>query len=245
MDGRECRRGAVRLVLVSVLLGLGVSAVRTADVTEQRFAALERAVAANPEDLAIAADYRRLAIEAQQFDRSIDFLEKLAKGKGSGPNVQISLALADIDKVPVAGDLRRLSLGRDAIAALTRSIAQRPTVLAYYIRGQVNLYFNRRIFNRTAKGVADLTQALAMAPPDTPGVLMVRIYTALGDGYYKLDEPAKAHDVWSTGALKFPDDAGLKQRLETQGQELEWLVGRALAAERRVDTSLAGALPVR
>jgi hypothetical protein len=239
-------RGGVRLVLASVIwAGLGAPPVRAADAVEQRFAAFERAVAANPEDLAVAAEYRQAAIAAQQFDRPIDFLEKLAKPKTSGPNVQISLALAYVDKVPTAGDLKRLSLGRDAIAALTRSIALRPCVLAYYIRGQINLYFNRRIFNRTAKGVADLNQALTMATPDTQDVVLVRIYTALGDGYYKLGEPGKAHDAWAAGAARFPNDAGLKKRLDTQGQELEWTVGRALAAERRVDTSLAGALPVR
>jgi len=86
---------------------------------------------------------------------------------------------------------------------VTRSIAQRPCVLAYYIRGQINLYFNRRIFNRTSKGVADLTQALAMAPADTQDVLLARIYTALGDGYYKLGEPAKAHDAWSAAPPGF------------------------------------------
>ena len=234
-----------RVVLCGVVAAVLAAPVHAADATEERFRALEQAVAANPEELAAAAAYRRLAIDAQQYDRSIDFLEKLAKPKTSGPNVLISLALAYVDKVPVAGDLRRLSLGRDAIAALTRSIAQRPCVLAYYIRGQINLYFNRRIFNRTVKGVADLTQALAMAPADTPQVVMVRIYTALGDGYFKLGEPARAHDAWSTGAVRFPDDAGLKTRLARRGQELEWTVGAALAAERRVDTTLAGALPLR
>jgi hypothetical protein len=238
--------GSLRLVLAMLALGLGAPVVRASDAAvEQRFATFERNVAANPEDLAVAAEYRQAAIAAQQFDRPIDFLEKLAKPKTSGPNIQISLALAYVDKVPTAGDLRRLSLGRDAIGALTRSIALRPCVLAYYIRGQIDLYFNRRIFNRTAKGVADLNQALSMASPDTQDVVLVRIYTALGDGYYKLDELAKAHDTWSAGAARFPSDASLQKRLASQGKELEWTVGRALAAETRVDTRLAGALPVR
>jgi tetratricopeptide (TPR) repeat protein len=238
-------RAGMRVVLAALLSIAGAAGVYAEDATDQRFRTLEQAVSASPEDLLLAADYRRLAIDAQKYDRSIDFLEKLAKPKTSGPNVLISLALAYVDKVPAAGDLKRLSLGRDAIAALTRSIALRPCVLAYYIRGQINLYFNRLMFNRTGKGVADLNQALTMAPPDTPVVLMTRIYTALGDGYFKLGELAKARDTWSAGAARFPDNAGLKARLEKRGQELEWTVGTALAAERRVDTSLAGALPLR
>jgi len=210
-----------------------------------RFDDLERVITADPENLAVAAEYRQDAIAAGAFDRSIDFFEKLARRKGSGPNVQISLALAYVDKVPVAGDIRRLYLGRDAINALTRSITQRPTTTAYYIRGLINLYYNRFIFNRTDKGVADLEHALAMAPPDAPPLLMRRIYTALGDGYFRLEQAAKARETWSAGLAKFPDDAGLQERLSKSGPPLADVVTTALSAGRRVDTTLAGALPIR
>ncbi len=210
----------------------------------ERFLNLERAIQGDPENLPLAASYRALAIEAAQFDRSIDFFEKMVKRKGSGPNVYISLALAYVDKVPPAGDIRRLFLGRDAMSALTRSIEQRPCALAYYLRGVINLYYNRRIFNRTERGVADLEKALSMTTSDSPPALIARIYTSLGDGNFKLGNLAKAHELWSTGIAKFPDDPALQRRLEKQGQELEWAVGQALAAERRADTSLSGLLPV-
>ena len=38
--------------------------------------------------------------------------------------------------------------------ALTKSIALRPTVLAYYVRGVINLFYNAFIFHRADKGVA-------------------------------------------------------------------------------------------
>ena len=120
----------------------------------------------DPENLLLAADYRQLAIAARDFDRPIGVLEKLAKRKDSGPNVQISLALAYVDKVPTSGDIRRLYLGRDAIGALTRAIAQQPTPLAYYVRGLINLYYNNFIFRRVPQGIADLEQALAMTTAD-------------------------------------------------------------------------------
>jgi hypothetical protein len=205
----------------------------------------ERAIEADPEDLKLAAGYRQAAIAARLFDRSIDFFERLANRKGSGPNIKISLALAYVDKVPPAGDIRRLYLGRDAMTALTRSIAQRPCVLAYYMRGVINLYYNRFIFNRTDKGVADLVQALAMVTAETPPALIARIYTALGDGHFKLGNLARARETWTTGAEQFPDDAHLQERLAKQGQELEWAVGAALASERRADTSLVGLLSDR
>ena len=210
-----------------------------------RFDDLEHAVAADPENLAAAADYRQAAIAAGAFDRSIDFFEKLAKRKGSGPNVQISLALAYVDKVPVAGDIRRLYIGRDAMGALTRSIALRPTVFAYYVRGLINLYYNRFVFNRTDKGVADLEQALAMAPADTPVPLLEHVYTALGDGYFRLEQLAKARETWAAGLAKFPNQDALKERLAKSGEPLADVVTTALTAGRRVDTSLTGVLPIR
>src|SRR5262249_34085662 len=71
------------------------------------FTALERAVAAEPENLGVAAAYRQVVVQAASFDRSIQFLGNLAR-RTNGPNVQISLALAYVDKVPTSGEIRRL-----------------------------------------------------------------------------------------------------------------------------------------
>ncbi len=211
---------------------------------ERDLQTFERALAADPENLKLAADYRKLTLDAGLFDRAIDVLRALAKRKGSGPNVEISLALAYADKVPTSGDIKRLYLGRDAMNALTQSIAQQPSVLAYYYRGQINLYYNRLIFHRTDKGVADLTRALSLATRDTPAALVAHVYTALGDGYYRLDQPAMARQIWSEGLSRFPDDDALKTRLQQEGQALLDVITRALSAGRRSDTSLAGFLPL-
>jgi hypothetical protein len=212
--------------------------------TERELQTIERVLAADPENLRLAADYRKLTLAAGLFDRAITVLRDLAKRTGSGPNVEISLALAYADKVPTAGDIRRLYLGRDAMSALTQSIAERPSVLAYYYRGQINLYYNRFIFHRTDKGVADLKQALSMVTGATPPALVAHVYRALGDGYYRLDELAMARQVWSEGLVRCPDDDGLRTRLEKNGQALLDVVTAALSAGRRSDTSLVGFLPV-
>lgn len=205
---------------------------------------LEQAVAADPENLKLGADYRQLAIAERAFDRSIDLFEKLAKRKSSGPCVYINLAFAYVDKVPTSGDIRRLYLGRDAMNALTRSIALRPTVLAYYVRGVINLFYNAFIFHRADRGVNDLTTALGMVDAKTPPALVVRVYTALGDGNVRLQNVAKAQSVWTAGLAKFPDDSGLKGRLAAHGEALEDIVTTALTASRRLDTSLTGLLPL-
>ncbi|MEO8256215.1 MAG: hypothetical protein ABI868_02610 [Acidobacteriota bacterium] len=236
--------GIVALAILSATLLARVPIAQSppdADASsQQRLQALEQAVAADPENLVLGAGYRQVVISAGLYDRAIEFFRKLARAKDSGPNVKINLALAYADKVPTAGDIRRLYLGRDAMNALSQAIAARPSVLAYYFRGQINLYYNKLIFHRTDKGVADLTQALALITSDTPRPLAAHVYAALGDGYFRLENLARAREVWSTGLAACPGDPGLKTRLEKDGQALLEVVTAALSAGRRTDTRLVG-----
>jgi len=138
------RTGALAALVCGGLLLLAPGA-RADDPVAGRMAAFERSIDAAPEDLELAAQYRAVATESARYDRAIGFLERIARRTGSGPNAYINLALAYVDKVPPSGDLRRLYLGRDAMGALTKSIALRPSVFAYYMRGVINLYYNRFI----------------------------------------------------------------------------------------------------
>jgi hypothetical protein len=205
---------------------------------EAQMAAFEAKIAADPENLFLAADYRQTAIAAGQFDRSIDFLKRLARRKGSGPNIQLSLAMAYIDKVPTSGDIRRLYLGRDAGTAATKAIEQQPTVLAYYIRGKVQLFFNRFIFKRIVPGIADLNKALELITPDTPILLAAGVYSGIGDGYWKLEERQKAREIWARGHARYPSVEELKARATEGDSVVDSLVFDALYASTRVDTSL-------
>jgi tetratricopeptide (TPR) repeat protein len=221
--------------MAALLLALALA---SADV-----ASLERALAADPENLRIAADYRQLAIAAKDFDRPIGFLEKLTKRKDAGANSFLSLALAYVDKVPTSGDIRRLYLGRDAMSALTKSIERKPSPLAYYVRGQINLYYNNFIFKRIPRGLEDLKTALRLATAETPAIVIVRTYIAMGDGYWRLNDRAKAVETWKTAAERFPEDAELKRRLDHDPEKVRWAVTDALSPDTRVDTSLRGVVP--
>jgi tetratricopeptide (TPR) repeat protein len=205
--------------------------------------ALERAVTADPENLRVAADYRQLAIAGTRFDRSIDFFKKLANRRGSGPNIKISLALAYVDKVPTSGDMSRLFLGRDAVGALDKSIAQRPNPLAYYIRGLINLYYNNFIFKRIPRGLEDLRRALALSTPETPPALVARTYVSLGDGQWRLDRRQEAREAWQSGAELFPSHPALQSRLASDEMVVGRIVSGALYAGNRVDTSLRDIVP--
>jgi tetratricopeptide (TPR) repeat protein len=230
-----------RLLLGAVLLAACAPPLRAAGEID----VLERAVAADPENLQQAAAYRTLAVASGDFDRSIRLLESLAKRKGAGPNLHVSLALAYVDKVPTSGDIRRLYLGRDAIGELTKAIASKPTVLEYYLRGLINLYYNAFIFHRVPNGIADLEKARSMVTSQTSPALVARVYTSLGDGHFKIDELQAAREVWTAGLTVCPGDAGLTSRLAASGPVLKDIVTTAMYAGRRVDTSLAGIDPDR
>ncbi len=222
---------------VLVIGALVCAAPHAVEAQTRSIDALEKAVAADPENLKLASDYRQLVIADQAFDRSIDFLDKLTKRKDGGPNVYISLALAYVDKVPTSGDIRRLYLGRDAMSALTKAIERQPSMLAYYLRGVINLFYNRFIFNRVSRGIADLEHALTFVTPDTPPALVRRTYTSLGDGHSKQGNAVKAREAWTLGLQKFPGDADLQKRL-APGADLYDIVTTALYAGRRIDTTL-------
>jgi len=230
------------LAIVSGVLLCG--APRAAATDGRPIDALERGVTADPDNLDLAARYRQLAIADQTFDRSIDLFERLAKKKAVGPNVYISLALAYVDKVPTSGDIRRLYLGRDAMGALTKAIERQPSVLAYYLRGVINLFYNRFIFNRVTRGIADLEQALALVNAETPPALVRRAYTSLGDGHSKQGNAWKAREAWAAGLQKFPGDADLQKRLAPNA-DLYDIVTTALYAGRRIDTTLRDLIPAR
>ena len=203
--------------------------------------ALETRVTSEPENLKIAAEYRQAIIPADEYDRAIKLFDGLTKRPGAGPHAFLSLGLAYIDKLPAVGAFRRISLGNNATAAITHSIELEPSDVAYLIRGLINLHFERGPFHRTPEGVADLETALRLARhKERPYV--ARIYLALGDGYWRLKNPAKAREVWRDGQTGFPDNARLRSRLTSPDSVITQTIATELDAGLRVDTSLKDVL---
>lgn len=233
------RRGRGFFVFLVAVLAAFVSLGAQAPTLD----ALERAVAEGPEYLRLAADYRQMVVAAGKFDRAINFLQTLANRKGSGPNIKISLALAYVDKVPTAGEIRRLYLGRSAMNTLTKSIEQRPSALAYYVRGVINLYYNNFIFHRAPRGIDDLQKALSLVTPETPPVLAWRVWASLGDGYWRIEQTDKAREAWKKGLALFPDAPELNRRTSGDDGVVERIVHDALDPDTRVDSSLRGMVP--
>jgi tetratricopeptide (TPR) repeat protein len=212
-------------------------------VTNHLLDELEARLAQDPASLRVAAQYRQLVIDTGRYDRSIKLFERLAKDPRGGANRFLNLALANVDKVPVSGSVRRALLGRDALDALTRAIAIEPTDVAYLIRGLVNLYYDQFVFHRTDKGVADLEAArsLSAAHPQVP--YAPRILVALGDGYWRLNRRDKAREVWREGLASFPDAGSVRARLSARDDQIPAIIERALDSSVRVDTTLRELYP--
>jgi len=198
----------------------------------------ESMLTSDPENLKIASNYRQAIIASGDYDRAIKLFEGLDKRPGAGPHAALNLGLAYIDKIPAVGAFRRISLGNDATAALTKSIEREPSDIAYLIRGLVNLRFEKGFFHRTPQGVDDLEHALRLASAHPDRKYVARIYLGLGDGYWRLKNHEKARDTWRTGQMRFPDDEQLRMRLTSADAVVTDTLARELDASVRVDTSL-------
>jgi tetratricopeptide (TPR) repeat protein len=229
-----------RILAVLVLLAASANAVAaTTDTaaTDSRLSELESRLVQTPDSLRLGAAYRQLIIATGRYDRSIKFFERLSRNPNGGANRFINLALAYVDKVPAVGNIRQALLGRDAIIAASHAIEMKPDPFAYLIRGLVNLYYDRAIFHRTDKGVADLEQARRLAAAD-PHYPTERIYVALGDGYWRWNQPARAREIWGEGLSRYPSSDRLRRRLDADDRAANDLVERTLDPDVRVDTTL-------
>ena len=231
--------GVVLLPILATLVMYGWAA----SAEDSQLAALERLVVANPEDLRVCAAYRQRIIALGQYDRAIKLLERLVARPGAGANTFMNLALARVDKVPVASPFGRIFLGRDAANALSRSIERRPTLVAHYVRGLINLYYPESVFHRTRRAIADLSRARELSAEEPVRPYHARVFVSLGDAYWKIGDLKTANAVWTDGLARFPTDEGLKVRLSTTGGALDRLISDALDPNRRVDTSLRELFP--
>lgn len=199
--------------------------------------AMEAAVNAAPDELKPANDYRMAVIQVKQYDRAIAFFKKLTTDHPSASNAHLNYGFAYVDKIPDAGAITQVILANNALGEFTRSLELKPSWIGLYTRGNSYLFWPR-IFNRTSLGLADLNEALKMQKAETKKHYHVRVYIALGDGYWKSDDIVQASNTWRVGLAEFPDNERLKARLSKQGDDLKNLIEAGYDPAKRVDTSL-------
>jgi tetratricopeptide (TPR) repeat protein len=208
---------------------------------------LEDALMADPDNLRFASEYRQAVLarakalhpkegQPADFDRSVNFFEKLTAKNPTAANAFLNYGFSYVDKIPAAGSITQVILAQSALTHFTKSIDTRPSWIAYYTRGNSYLYWPK-IFGRAKLGIADLEEAMKMQKGGKKPY-HVRVYISLGDGYWKMDNIEKARAVWTEGAKEFPDNKALKDRLARQGDELKAYIDDVLDPNKRVDTDL-------
>ena len=208
---------------------------------------LEQAAAAMPDDLRAGNDYRMAVIQAAAratpsgrlapYDHALAFFQKLVTAHASSANAHLNYGFAYVDKIPDAGSITQVILANNALGEFTKALQLQSSWIGYYTRGNSYLFWPR-IFNRTHLGVADLETALKLQRADRKRSYHVRVFVALGDGYWKMDETAKATAIWTQGLAEFPENPALKARLSKTGDELKALFDGIYDSNARVDTSL-------
>jgi tetratricopeptide (TPR) repeat protein len=199
---------------------------------------LEAHVAADPDDLRAANEYRMTVIADKAYDRALDFFKNLTARHPESANAHLNYGFSFVDKIPAAGAISQVILANSALTEFSRSLELRPSWVGYYTRGVGYLYWPK-IFDRTRLGVADLETALAMQRGDRQRAYHVRTFVALGDGYWLMDDAAKARASWRAGLKAFPDSEALKQRLAARPEALKKLMNDTYDPSRRVDTNLS------
>jgi tetratricopeptide (TPR) repeat protein len=200
-------------------------------------AQLEQGIAAAPNDLRAHSEYRQAVIAAKQYDRAIDFYEKLATAHPEAPNVFLNWGYAYVDKIPDAGAITQVILANTAVTHFTQAIERERGWLALYTRGNSYLYWPT-IFGRAPLGVADLEEAVRLSKAAPKRSYHVHAWVALGDGYLKVDQSERARATWSEGLKLFPGNADLTARLARQGDDLKAYVDSQHDHTQRVDTNL-------
>ncbi len=198
----------------------------------------EQAISGDPDNARYANDYRQAALKAKDFERPLQFFQKALAEHPNSANLHLNFGFAHVDKIPVAGSITQVILANDALTEFTKAIEIQPTWIGYYTRGESYLFWPK-IFNRASMGVADLEKAMEMQKKGPRHSYHVKVYIALGDGYWKTDQLEKAKAMWQAGLKEFPDNASLKGRISLQGDELKNLIEAGFDPAKRVNTDLS------
>ena len=121
----------------------------------------EAALAADPDNLRPRSEYRQGGDRRGEYDRAIDFFEKLVTDHPQAANAWLNYGYAYVDKIPAAGSITQVILANtraDPVHASRSSCEQ--SWLALFTRGNSYLYWPK-IFGRAPLGVADLEKAVA------------------------------------------------------------------------------------
>ncbi len=228
-----------RRVLAPFLLALvGLASPAAQDRREVSLADLEQRLLADADNIETGNAYRRAVIRSGEYDRALRFFGSLVAAHPGAANAHLNYGFCYVDKIPAAGSITQVILANSALTQFSRSIDVRPSWIAYYTRGASYLFWPK-IFGRVSLGIADLEEALRIQQREPKRSYHARTFVALGDGYWKADDTARARTTWQQGRQAFPGHPPLEERLKADAEELARIIALAFDPAKRVDTDLS------
>lgn len=201
----------------------------------------EAALKMKPNDLKTGNDYRLAVVgvnKVETYNRCIAFFENLTAENPKAPNAWMNYGYAFVDKIPIEGAITQVLLANTALGHFSTALALEDTWLGRYTRGNSYLYWPA-IFGRTPKAIDDLTQAIVHSEKaDKLLSVHVRPYIGLGEAYWRLDDLAKAREIWQDAIQKFPNNDALKKRLSLDDEALTAFLTTHFEPGKRVNTDL-------
>jgi tetratricopeptide (TPR) repeat protein len=202
---------------------------------------METALAAEPESLRLASEYRQAVIRARAYDRALRFFEKLVAAHPNGPNGWLNYGYAYVDKIPTVGSISRVILANESLKRFSKAIELNQGWLALYTRGSSYLYWPK-VFGKAPLGLADLEKAMELVKKEPKRQVYDRVYVSLGDACWKNDQLERARAVWRDGLALYPGEPQLQARLERAAKGVEAVndyLYEQLDPNRRVNTDLS------
>ena len=198
----------------------------------------------SPEDFALASRYRKQCARLLAYDRSIAFLETLARAHPRVPNLRLQLASAYIDKIPTCGGIAAVvckgTLARQSLDQLDLLIEEDASWWpAVYSRATNHLHWPRALRHSLASA-QDFEALIALQGTGAAASersYYVRAHIGLGDAWAKHGDLEAARAAWNRGRDLFPTDTDLERRLGLLTvEEARAFVEEARSLEQAIDT---------
>ncbi len=217
------------------------------DEVDALLARLESQLRNQLEDVALASKYRAECARHRRHDRSIAFLESLARAAPASRGLILQLSAAYIDKIPTCGGVAAVVskgiLAKKALDLTDALLAADPSWwTAAYARGMNHLHWPRAL-RHSAAAAADFRRCIELqarsGPPGSHGYY-VRSYVGLGDALAKDGDFEGARAAWRRGLELFPASAELRRRASLQSaDEARALVEEVRNLEQPIDTDFS------
>jgi len=211
------------------------------EVFVEREAALERQEAALRREptRARCGQFRRDVLAGDEADRAVRLFEKLVDERPRSAMLRVELALALVDRIPDRrlGSVRKGLLSSRALELIAPVIEAFPGNWGlHYLRGTIHLHRLPKL-GHGSYAIDAFLRCLTIQKGLDPHHALA--YRSIGDAYVKQHQFATGRmRYWKKGQKLFPNDRGLKERIDLTAHMVDAYVDERCSWSAKVDTWL-------